>query len=53
MIEVKQGNVVGALLSGEVVELNEMRTVEEYKLCYHNMVCAECYDNLESEEELK
>lgn len=36
---------------GEVVELNDMRTVEAYKLCYHNMVCDDCYENLESDDE--
>ena len=32
---------------GEVVELNDMYNTEG-KLCYHSMVCEDCYENLES-----
>lgn len=36
---------------GELAELNDMRNVEPWKLSLHNLVCEECYDNLESEDE--
>ncbi len=35
---------------GDVVELNDMCTVEEYKLSNHNMLCQDCYDNLENDD---
>ncbi len=36
---------------GQVVELNDMYHVEPYRLSPHNMVCEECYENLETEDE--
>lgn len=35
---------------GEIVELNDMIRVGSEKICYHNLVCIECYENLESED---
>ncbi len=33
----------------EVVQEKHLVVVEPEKLCYHNKVCSDCYDNLESE----
>ena len=33
----------------QVVNEDSLVEVEPNKLCYHNKVCRECYDNLESE----
>lgn len=35
---------------GEVVEFNDMVKTDG-KLSYHNMVCQDCHDELESDEE--
>ena len=34
---------------GEVVELNDMKKTTG-KLCYHNLVCSDCYDELEGDD---
>ena len=36
---------------GDEVNINDMYSVEPCKLSLHNMVCEDCYDNLESEGE--
>ena len=33
---------------GDVVELNDMHNTDG-KLCYHSMVCEDCYENLEND----
>lgn len=35
---------------GEVVELSDMMDSSD-KLCYHNLVCRECFHELEGDEE--
>ena len=35
---------------GDEVDINDMYSVEPYKLSLHNMVCEDCYNNLESED---
>jgi hypothetical protein len=34
----------------DVVEFNDMQTTVG-RLCYHNFVCQDCFENLESDEE--
>lgn len=34
---------------GGIFELYDMKEVEPNKLCCHNKVCPECYDNLETD----
>jgi hypothetical protein len=34
---------------GDIVELNDMHTTEG-KLCYHSLVCEDCYDELEGDD---
>lgn len=34
---------------GDIVDLNDMMRTDG-KLCYHSLVCEDCYDNLESDE---
>ena len=36
---------------GVLVDLNDMHHVEPWKLSNHNMVCDDCYENLESDDE--
>lgn len=35
---------------GAFVDLNDMKQTYG-KLCYHSLVCADCFDNLESDDE--